>query len=96
VTEDGILVTRPNGTGILPGVTRMTATDLANRLGLRIEERKFTVAEAKAAREAFMTAASTVVMPIVSIDGQPVANGHPGSVATELRAGFHEGAEKLR
>ena len=96
VTEEGTLVTRPNGTGILPGVTRMTATDVAKDLDIRIEERKFTVAEAKAAREAFMTAASTVVMPIISIDGQPVANGHPGSIATELRARFHERAEKLR
>lgn len=96
VTHEGTLVTRPNGTGILPGVTRMTAKDVADRLGLRVEERKFTVAEAKTAREAFMTAASTVVMPIVSIDGQPIGNGHPGSIATELRARFHEAAEKLR
>jgi D-alanine transaminase len=95
VTKAGTLVTRPNGTDILPGVTRLTVTDLARRLGLDIEERKFTVAEAKRAREAFMTAASTVVMPIVAIDGEPVANGHPGSVATRLRAAFHDIAEKL-
>jgi D-alanine transaminase len=94
VTEDGALVTRPNGTGILPGVTRMTATDVAHRLGIAVEERKFTVAEAKAAREAFITAASMIVMPVVSIDGSPIANGHPGSVASQLRATFHEVAEK--
>ena len=95
VTQDGVLVTRPNGTGILPGVTRMTATDVAASLGLRIEERKFTVEEAQAAREAFLTSASTVVMPIISIDGHTVANGNPGSVARELRAHFHDIAEKL-
>ena len=95
VTKAGTLVTRPNGTDILPGVTRLTVTDLARRLGLEVEERKFTVAEAKRAREAFMTGASTVVMPIVAIDGEPVANGHPGSVATQLRAAFHDVAEKL-
>ncbi len=95
VTNDGALVTRPNGRDILPGVTRLTATEVAGQLGLKVEERKFTVAEAKRAREAFMTAASTVVMPIVAIDGEPVANGHPGSVATQLRAAFHDVAEKL-
>lgn len=95
VTRDGTLVTRPNGPGILPGVTRITLAKVARLAGLRIEERKFTVEEAKAAREAFMTAASTIVMPIVSIDGTPVANGHPGGIARELRAAFHEAAEKL-
>jgi D-alanine transaminase len=95
VTNAGTLVTRPNGMDILPGVTRLTVTDVARRLGFKVEERKFTVAEAKRAREAFITAAMTVVMPIVAIDGEAVANGHPGSVATQLRAAFHDVAEKL-
>jgi D-alanine transaminase len=69
---------------------------VAHRAGLNVVERKFTVAEAKAAREAFMTAASTIVMPIVAIDGVPVANGHPGMIAAQLRAAFHGVAEKLR
>lgn len=94
VTRDGVLVTRPNGRDILPGVTRMTVTDLAKREGIRVEERKFTVDEAKSAREAFITAASTLVMPVVMIDGTPVANGAPGSIAIRLRAAFHEVAEK--
>jgi D-alanine transaminase len=94
VTMDGTLVTRPNGTGILPGVTRITLTEVARRAGLKLEERKFTVAEAKAAREAFMTAASTIAIPVVSIDGSPVANGAPGSVAGQLRAAFHDVAER--
>ena len=96
VTADGTLVTRPNGAEILPGVTRVTAETVAKRAGLNVAERKFTVAEAKAAREAFMTAASTVVMPVVQIDDAPVANGRPGSIATQLRAAFHDVAEKLR
>ena len=94
VSRDGVLITRPNGRDILPGVTRLTLSDLARREGLTIEERKFTVEEAQAAREAFMTAASTLVMPIVTIDGKPVANGHPGTIALKLRALFHEVAEK--
>jgi D-alanine transaminase len=95
VTMEGTLITRPNGVDILPGVTRITATEVARRAGLKVEERKFTVSEAKGAREAFITAASTVVMPVVRIDGETVANGHPGAVATELRARFHEVAEAL-
>ncbi len=95
VTGEGALVTRPNDTGILPGITRITATEVARRDGLAVEERKFTVEEAKAAREAFMTAASTIVMPIVRIDGTPVADGRPGPVATKLRAAFHDVAEKV-
>ena len=96
VTGEGMLVTRPNGTGILPGITRITVAEVARRAGFKVEERKFTVAEAKAAREAFITAASTIVMPVVRIDGEAVANGHPGSIATQLRAAFHDVAEKAR
>ncbi len=95
VTGEGTLVTRPNGTGILPGITRITASEVARRASLTVEERKFTVAEAKSAREAFVTAASTLVMPVVRIDGDPVADGKPGPVATALRAEFHDVAEKL-
>jgi len=94
VTADGVLVTRPAEHGILRGITRTTLFEVAGKLGLRIEERAFTVDEAKAAREAFITAATTLVMPVVSIDGQPVANGHPGTIARELRAAFFDVAEK--
>jgi D-alanine transaminase len=96
VTRDGKLVTRPADSGILRGITRTTLFDLAARLGLEIEERGFTVAEAKTAREAFITAATTVVMPVVAIDGDPVANGHPGSIALSLRGAFFDVAEKTR
>ena len=89
VTAEDVLVTRPNGNDILPGITRITAAEVARRAGLRVEE-------AKAAREAFITAASTLVMPIVRIDGEKVGNGRPGPVAAGLRAAFHDVAEKLR
>ncbi|MGH6763936.1 MAG: D-amino-acid transaminase [Phyllobacterium sp.] len=94
VTADKVLVTRPAETGILRGVTRTTIFDVAKKLGLRIEERGFSVDEAKSAKEVFMTAATTVVMPIVAIDGSSVANGHPGSVTLSLRKAFFEVAEK--
>ncbi|MEO9336858.1 D-amino-acid transaminase [Mesorhizobium sp. SB112] len=94
VTKDGTLVTRPAETGILRGVTRTTVFDVAAKLGFTIEERNFSVDEAKAAREAFITAATTIVMPVVAIDGSTVANGHPGSVALSLREAFFDVAEK--
>jgi D-alanine transaminase len=88
VDGDGVLRTRDIGANILRGVTRLTLLDVAREAGYRVEERPFTVAEAKAAREAFLTGAGALVMPIVSIDGQPVANGHPGEVARTLRAAY--------
>lgn len=96
VAKDGKLVTRPAETGILRGVTRTTLFDVAAKLGLTIEERGFTVEEAKRAREAFITAATTLVMPVVAIDGTPVANGHPGATALALRAAFFDIAEKTQ
>lgn len=93
VTMDGVLVTRPADTGILRGITRTVVLEVASTQGLRVEERAFSVEEAYAAREAFITAASTIVMPVVRIDGRPIGNGHPGSVARDLRAAFHEVAE---
>ena len=90
-------MTRPAETGIFRGITRTTHFEVARkRLGLQIEERGFSVDEAKAAREAFITAATTVVMPIVAIDGQPIANGYPGSIALSLRQEFFDVAEKTQ
>lgn len=94
VTGDGTLVTRPADFGILRGITRATVMNVAQKLGLKVEERGFTVDEARAAREAFITAATTVVMPVVAIDGASVANGHPGSVTLSLREAFFDVAEK--
>ena len=64
--------------------------------GSRSRSAALRVDEAKAAREVFITAATTIVMPIVAIDGQPVANGHPGSVALSLREAFFDVAEKIQ
>lgn len=93
VTADRDLVTTPASAAILRGVTRMTLIDLIEREGYRLVERRFTLDEARAAREAFITSASNLVMPVVQIDGHPVANGHPGELSRLLRANFHEVAE---
>ena len=88
VDQDGVLRTRDIGANILRGVTRLSLIDVARQAGYRVEERPFTVQEAHLAREAFLTGAGALVLPIVSIDGQPVANGHPGEVARTLRAAY--------
>jgi D-alanine transaminase len=88
VDKDGVLRTRDTQANILRGVTRLSLIEVARDAGYRVEERPFTVEEAKQAREAFLTGAGALVMPIVSIDGQPVANGHPGEVARTLRASY--------
>ena len=93
VTRDGTLVTRSADQGILRGITRTVTLDLIAGQGLAFQERKFSVEEAYAAREAFVTSASQIVMPVVSIDGRPVGNGAPGLVATALRRDFHRFAE---
>jgi len=89
VSRDGKLVTRPLGNDILPGITRSVVLDMIRAQGLTLEERAFTVEEAYAAREAFVTSASQTVLPVVSIDGRPVGNGAPGLVAIALRRDYH-------
>jgi D-alanine transaminase len=94
VTKGGKVVTRAADNGILRGITRSVLIDVIKAQGLEFEERPFTVEEAQAAREAFLTSASQIVMPVVRIDNRPVGNGAPGSVATALRAEFHRHAER--
>ena len=85
VTQDDVLVTRQNGSEILPGCTRKAVVRLAEERQLHVEERAFTVTEALAAKEAFITSASSFVQPVVSIDGKPIGNGKPGAMASRLR-----------
>lgn len=94
VDAAGKLVTRPAEHGILRGITRTTLIDVAAKLGLQIEERHFTVADMLAAREVFLSAATSICFPVVAIDGQPIANGHPGSVSQNMRQAFFDIAEK--
>jgi D-alanine transaminase len=94
VTKGGKVVTRPADNGILRGITRSVLIEVIKAQGLELEERPFTVEEAQGAREAFLTSASQIVMPVVRIDDRPVGNGAPGSVATALRAEFHRHAER--
>ena len=93
VTEAGRVVTRPADHGILKGITRTVLFDVIKAQGLSLEERAFTLAEAYAAREAFVTAASQIVLPVVRIDGHVIGDGRPGPLATALRRTFHQYVE---
>lgn len=88
----GKLVTRPAGMDILRGTARMRLIDVLKRENLQLVERAFTVEEAKAAREAFVTSATAIVLPVVRIDGKDIGAGKPGPVAQRLRAVFHDSA----
>jgi D-alanine transaminase len=93
VDRDGKLITRSLGRDILPGITRSVVIEVIKAQGLAFEERAFTIEEAYAAREAFITSASQIVQPVVRIDGRPVGNGAPGLIATALRRDYHRHAE---
>jgi len=94
VDKRGRLITRAaDDHSILRGVTRTTLIDLLRQEGIELVERPFTVAEATEAREAFLTSATNVVMPVVQIDGRPIGNGAPGLLTLRLRAAFHNQAE---
>lgn len=85
LTQADVLVTRPNSAAILPGCTRRAVQLIAEREGLTVEERCFSVAEAREAKEAFLTSASNLVLGVVAIDGHPVGSGAPGETSRRLR-----------
>ncbi|MEP9366890.1 D-amino-acid transaminase [Xanthobacter sp. VNH20] len=93
LTQDGVLVTRPAEHGILRGITRTVLMDVAAEMQLKVEERAFTLDEAKAAKEAFVSSATSLIMPVIAIDGTPVGTGAVGPVARSLRSEFHKFAE---
>lgn len=88
VTRQGEIVTHPLGNDILGGITRQTVLACAEELQMKVVERPFTKEEALKAAEAFFTSATTLVMPVVSIDGEQVGDGAPGSVARRLRDAY--------
>jgi D-alanine transaminase len=88
VTAAGEVVTRSADRSILNGVTRQRVLDLLARHGLTLSERRFSLAEAKAAPEAFLTSASNFIIPVVRIDGAAVGDGRPGPVTQRLAAAY--------
>jgi D-alanine transaminase len=96
VDRDGRILTRPLGPEILAGITRATVLRLARAAGFEVIERPFSQAELVSAREAFLTSTTSLVRAVVSVDGKPIANGHPGEIARRLRGlciGHYRGTE---
>jgi D-alanine transaminase len=94
VDGEGTLRTRDTNANILRGVTRSTLLEVIREAGLPISEKPFTIAEAQAAKEAFITGAGSLVTPIVQVDGVKLGEGVPGPVATKLRALYIERARQ--
>jgi D-alanine transaminase len=90
VSENGTIVTRHLDCSILRGITRTTLMEIIAAQGLKLEERKFSLDEALAAREAFITGATALIMPVVRINGKKIGQGNPGSITLKLRAIFHD------
>jgi D-alanine transaminase len=86
VAADGAVITRELSNAILPGVTRRVMMDALGEAQVKVVERKFTVAEAKAAREAFITSATGAAIPVVAIDGAKIGDGMPGPVTRRIHA----------
>lgn len=85
IDSRGVLISHPVDHGVLPGVTRLSVLPLARDMGLAFEERAFSVEELFAAREAFVSSASALVMPVVEVDGRKIGDGVPGKLTAELR-----------
>ncbi len=85
IVKDGVVITRPLSNLILPGIRRRTLLEIASEVGIDVDERPFTVAEALQADEAFISSATTIALAVVTIDGQSIGEGVPGPVTTRLR-----------
>lgn len=94
VTHQGEVVTRHLNHAILSGITRLAVLAQAGKSGITVVERPFSVDEAKGAREAFLTSTTCRVLPVVSIDGQPVADGRPGPLTLALHDAYRKWMER--
>ncbi len=88
IDRRGVLVSHPVDRSVLPGVTRISVLEIARELGLAVEERPFTPDELFASREAFVSAAGTLVLPVVEADGRKIGEGQPGPFARAIRKAY--------
>ena len=85
IVKNATIITRPLSNAILPGIRRRTLLEIASNVGIDVEERIFTIEEALAADEAFISSATTMTLGVVSIDGHQIGNGTPGPITIRLR-----------
>ena len=94
IVKGNKIITRQLSNDILHGITRAAVLRFAREAQMEVEERSFSIDEAKEADEAFITSASTFVMPVVEIDGATLGDGTPGRVAPRLREIYLEESRK--
>ena len=85
IVKDGVIITKPLSHAILPGIRRKLILEYAPKHGIKVEQRAFTPEEAYVADEAFLSSATTMVYPIIEIDGRQIGEGKPGKIARRLR-----------
>lgn len=85
IVKDNQVITRPLSNLILPGIRRRTLIELAGQHGIELEERLFTIDEALQADEAFISSATTIALPVISIDDHKIGSGQPGTITKRLR-----------
>ena len=95
IVKDGVMITRPLSRDILAGITRDVTRELAHELNLPIDERPFTIDEAIAADECFMTSATSFLLPVTQLDDHVIADGVAGPIASQLRRAYIARAERL-
>jgi D-alanine transaminase len=95
IVKGNTIITRHLGNEILHGITRAAVLRFAKEAQMKVEERSFTIAEAQDADEAFITSASTFVMPVVEIDEKPIGDGTPGTISARLREIYLEESRKM-
>lgn len=95
IVKGNTIITRHLGNEILHGITRAAVLRFAREAQMTVEERSFTIAEAQEADEAFITSASTFVMPVVEIDEKAIGTGTPGPISARLREIYLDESRKV-
>ncbi|WP_139693075.1 D-amino-acid transaminase [Sporolactobacillus terrae] len=95
MVKDGVLITHPADHFILNGITRIFVLQLAERLGIPVDERTYTTAELLAADEVFLTSTGVRVTPVLQIDDRQVAGGKPGPITNRLLEAFNQDVEQF-
>ncbi len=94
IVKENVLITRPLSNEILPGIRRKIILELSKVHNIQVEERSFTLEEALEADEAWISSATTFVLPVVELDGQSIGTGNPGTLYKKMRALYIEAALK--
>ncbi|HQA59749.1 MAG: branched-chain-amino-acid transaminase [Tepidanaerobacteraceae bacterium] len=90
IVKNGVLITPPPFVGILVGITRNTIIELAKQMGIKVEEKVFTRYEVFTADECFLSGTAAEAIPVVKVDGRPIADGKPGPVTKKIIEAFKE------